>query len=94
MPLAHFLLKISLTQQIQKLCPRLDVVNAGDFPVIINPKGLDLKHQWYLFNNIQEFIAPYAQDIVAPPPTETLGAAAASDGETDDPPPTKHKKRA
>ena len=38
------------------------------FPHLINPEGLSQQRQWYLFEEIRQFVSEFKQDSVAPKP--------------------------
>ena len=37
-----------------------------EMPITITPKGLDAKRQWYLYDEIRQFVEPSSQDLVTP----------------------------
>lgn len=41
-------------------------------PPLIDPPGLPLERQWYLYNKIREFCPDEAKDLVCPKPSHTL----------------------
>ena len=42
---------------------------SNEKPPVIKPPGLPLARQWYLFDEIRQFVSPEYQDTVAPKPT-------------------------
>ena len=42
--------------------------SKDDLPPVINPPGLPLKRQWYLYNKLREFCPDDAKDLVCPLP--------------------------
>ena len=52
-------------------------------PPVIQPPGLPLARQWYLFDEIRQFVAPEHQDRVAPQPSLPKPSKAAVVPDTD-----------
>ena len=46
--------------------------SRNTMPPLINPPGLPLERQWYLYNKIREFCPDEAKDIVCPLPSQPL----------------------
>jgi len=46
--------------------------SKSTMPPMIDPPGLPLERQWYLYNKIREFCPDEAKDIVCPLPSQSL----------------------
>ena len=68
-------------------------------PQTIEPKGLDAKRQWYLYDEIRPFTAECCQDITTPLPAvpktqkQRVEAVLTSDSDDDIPPPPPKSSR-
>src|SRR5688572_6555652 len=58
-------------------CPVENLPKQG--PPQIPPPGLPLQRQWYLYNQIREYVKDSLQDVVCPLPTESVKAACETD---------------
>ena len=59
----------------EKICILKDNLwkpSRHNLPPIINPPGLSLDRQWYLYNKIREFCPDEAKDLVCPLPAQSL----------------------
>ena len=56
------------TEAIDQLLLKGDLPPVDGMPVQIQPKGLDAKRKWYLFEEIHPFISEECRDLVAPMP--------------------------
>ncbi|KAK6178195.1 hypothetical protein SNE40_013005 [Patella caerulea] len=45
---------------------KTDLPPPDAMPIRIKPKGLDNKRQWYLYDEIRQFVKEELQDIVTP----------------------------
>ena len=87
------------SESAEQLLLRRALVGAAVnvMPAIIQPRGLDAKRQWYLYQEIRPFTAPHCQEITTPLPAVPKRAQvddtpADSDSDDEDlppPPPTK-----
>jgi len=59
-------------QEIKLLSDKTWRPSKDDLPSIINPPGLSLERQWYLFNKIREFCPEETKDLVCPKPSTLL----------------------
>ncbi|GFR91427.1 hypothetical protein ElyMa_004327400 [Elysia marginata] len=69
-----------------------------ELPKLINPPGLDNKRQWYLYNEIREFVDEAYRDIAAPLPQQPQlsqhePSAADISADVSQPPPAKVRKK-
>ena len=52
--------------------------SATDLPQLIDPTGLSLERQWYLYNNISEYCTELTRDKVCPKPSAPVESATAT----------------
>ena len=59
---------------------------VAGMPLVIQPKGLDPKRQWYFYQEIRQFVPETFQEIVAPLPNVPTPrtVTAENDSETSD----------
>ena len=85
-----------LTQELLKQ----NLPTITEMPQTIQPKGLDAKRQWYLYDEIRPFTAEHCQDITTPLPAvakpktqKQRVEAVSSDSDDDIPPPPPKSSR-